>query len=182
MSANIAISSIRRVALVLAVLGLASCSYLPDPKPAEEPVDPKFGTGSLINSNGEQGINLSKLLDPQASTGASALPINALLWRASLDTVSVVPLASVDTFGGSIITEWYAHPEEPTQRIKLSIFVIGQELRADSIKVYVYVQERPEGMFDWSDAGRDQGLATRLEDLILTRAREIRAAAVSESN
>ncbi|MCE2516382.1 MAG: DUF3576 domain-containing protein [Alphaproteobacteria bacterium] len=182
MPAKNAASTISRVALVLTALGLASCSSLPAPKPAEEPVDRTFGEGSLINNDGEQGISLSKLLDPQANSGAGALPINALLWRASLDTVSVLPLSSVDTFGGSIITEWYAHPEEQTQRIKVSIFVIGQELRADSIKVYVYLQERPEGMFDWSDAGRDQGLATRLEDLILTRAREIRAAAVSESN
>ena len=93
-----------------------------------------------------------------------------------------MPLDTVDTFGGTIITEWYAHPEDPTKRIKLAIFVVDQELRSDAIKVQVYLQERPQGLFEWQDVGRDADLASRVEDLILTRAREIRAAAIAESN
>lgn len=166
-----------------AMLSLASCSGFPEATPAEDTVDRNFGTGSLITGNSdERGVNLTKLLNPEDTGQGGGLQVNALLWRASLDTVSVLPLASVDTFGGTIITDWYAHPEEDTKRIKLAIFVIDQELRADSIKVQVYLQERPEGMFDWSDLGRDDSFATRIEDLILTRAREIRALSITESN
>ena len=59
-----------------------------------------------------------------------------------------MPLDSVDTFGGTIITEWYAHPDDPTKRIKIAIFILDQELRADAVKVQTYLQQRPEGMFE----------------------------------
>ena len=167
-------------------LGLASCtSSTPAPTTnaeAEQSPDNRARYGSIIGGEDSSGINISKLLDPSGSGGAGSLPINAILWRASLDTVSVLPLDSVDTFGGAIITEWYAHPEDPTKRIKLAIFVVDQELRSDAIKVQVYLQERPQGLFEWQDVGRDAELASRVEDLILTRAREIRAAAIAESN
>ena len=93
-----------------------------------------------------------------------------------------MPLASVDTFGGTIITEWYRHPDDETKQIKIAIFILDQELRSDAIRAEVYVRERPDGMFEWADAGRDEKLARRLEDLILTRAREIRSTGISETN
>lgn len=176
------VSPLGIIASAFAMFTLAACSSLPESKPVETPKDRNFGSGSLISGSDESGINLSKILNPEAPAGSSGLPVNALLWRASLDTLAVLPLASIDTFGGSIITEWYSHPEDQTKRIKVTIFVLDQELRADSIKVYVYVQDRPEGMFEWSDAGRDDALSVRLEDLILTRAREIRASSLTESN
>lgn len=183
MLSNNSVSPLGVLIAAFAMFGLASCSGLPETTPVEDTVDRNFGSGSLITGkDGESGINLTKLLNPEDTGQSGGLQVNALLWRASLDTVSVLPLASVDTFGGTIITEWYAHPEENTKRIKLAIFVIDQELRADSIKVQVYLQERPEGMFDWSDLGRDDAFATRIEDLILTRAREIRALSITESN
>ena len=163
---------------------LTSCSTYPNSPEAingkMSPVGKK--TGSLITGNSEPGFSLDDVINNQQPNSGAALPINALLWRAALDTVSVMPLDNVDTFGGTIITEWYAHPEDPTKRIKIAIFILDQELRADSLKVQTYLQQRPEGMFEWQDIGRDDGLSGRLEDLILTRAREIRAASILESN
>ncbi len=177
-------------ALVIGGFSLSACSNgLPQSTPApttavdpEQSPENKGRYGSLTGGYESSGINISKLLDPSGGGGAGSLPINAILWRASLDTVSVLPLDTVDTFGGTIITEWYAHPEDPTKRVKLAIFVVDQELRSDAIKVQVYLQERPQGLFEWQDMGRDANLASRVEDLILTRAREIRAAAIAESN
>jgi hypothetical protein len=100
------------------------------------------------------------------------LPINALIWRASLDIVSVLPIEDIDAFGGSIITDWYALPSRPDERIKLSVFVLDRELRSDAVRVIVYVQKRQDGLF--VDAGIDTELSDRLEELILTRARELR--------
>lgn len=177
-----------KMAAITAVLclGLTACSTNITPAPstnseAEQSPDNKNRFGSLSGGTESSGFNISNLLDPSGG-GSGSLPINAILWRASLDTVSVLPLDSVDTFGGTIITEWYAHPEDPTKRIKLAIFVVDQELRSDAIRVQVYLQERPQGLFEWQDIGRDADLATRVEDLILTRAREIRAASIAESN
>ena len=108
------------------------------------------------------------------------LPVNALLWRAALDIASFVPLDDVDTFGGSIVTEWYVPEDQPKKRLKLAVFVVGLELRSDAIQVRAYVQNRDGNT--WTNAGRDEGLGRKLEDLILSRARELRAAVVSESS
>ena len=114
----------------------------------------------------------------QGTTGNS-IPVNALLWRAALDIASYVPLADIDTFAGSIVTEWHTSKTNPNHRLKLTIFVIGQELRSDGVKVTAYVQKR-EGN-DWTDIGRDEKLGQDLEGLILNRARELRAVVVTET-
>jgi hypothetical protein len=114
----------------------------------------------------------------KSSQSGDSMPVNALLWRAALDIASLVPLDDVDTFGGSIVTEWYQAANTTDQRLKLTIFVLGLELRSDAIKVQAYTQKKLSN--DWVDSGRDEALALRLEELILTRARELRAASVSE--
>jgi hypothetical protein len=116
----------------------------------------------------------------EKGTADNSVPVNALLWRAALDIASYVPLDDIDTFAGSIVTEWHAPKSNPDRRLKLSIFVIGQELRSDGIKVNAYVQKRLGS--DWTDAGRDEKLGRDLEGLILSRARELRAAAVAETS
>lgn len=162
---------------------LTACSYLPQPTSSETQIEKNKKAndpGSFFTGRSTSGINLTDVLNPKAGDGA--MPVNALLWRASLETVSVMPLSSVDTFGGTIITEWYMQPDDTTTRIKVAIFILDQELRSDAIRVEVYVQHRSDGATDWQDDGRDRELAIKLEDLILTRAREIRSAGVLETN
>lgn len=174
---------LRKAALFAILVSLISaCSYLPKPTSTETARDEerrKDDIGSFFTGRDRSGLTLSDL---GADSGGGSMPINALLWRASIDTLSVLPLASIDTFGGTIITEWYRHPDDETQQIKVAVFILDQELRSDAIRAEVYVRERQDGMFEWVDAGRDDALATRLEDLILTRAREIRSAGISETN
>ena len=110
---------------------------------------------------------------------SDGLPINALLWRAALDIASFVPLDDVDTFGGSIVTEWHQSEGSNNQRLKLAIFIIGRELRSDAVTVHAYLQKKRGN--EWIDAGRDEALGRKLEDLILTRARELRATSVLET-
>ena len=90
-----------------------------------------------------------------------------------------MPLDDVDTFGGSIVTEWHQPKATPDQRLKLTMFVIGRELRSDAITVRAYIQNRLGT--EWVDAGRDEALGRKLEDLVLSRARELRAAATAET-
>ena len=163
----------RFILLISVLFGLAACSGTGTPPPAEE------GPGSFITGRSEQGLKLSDFTGTGADNGAG-LPINALLWRASLDIVATVPLDDVDTFGGTIVTEWYQLNQGSNERIKLAIFILDRELRSDGIRVVVYVQNKADDI--WQDSGTDVEMSQQLEELILTRAREIRAAGVVESN
>ena len=151
---------------------ISACSNLniTPPKPEERPI-------SVITGK-PQGTPIEELFG--GTKQSSGMPVNALLWRAALDIASFVPLEDIDTFGGSIITEWYIPEDQPNRRLKLAVFVVGLELRSDAIQVRAYVQTRDGN--DWTDAGRDAELGRKLEDLILTRARELRAAAISETS
>jgi hypothetical protein len=154
-------------------LYLSGCSGMDikSPEPEKKPVS--------ILTGKAQGTPIEELLG-QKNANSSGLPVNALLWRAALDIASFVPLDDVDTFGGSIVTEWYVPEGQPNRRLKLAVFVVGLELRSDAIQVRAYVQNRDGNT--WANAGRDADLGRKLEDLILTRARELRAAAMSETS
>ena len=164
-------SSIAIVPLFLLSLAVSACSSLELKKPEQEKGPVSFFSGK------EGGISLANIgLKTETN---NELPVNALLWRAALDIASFVPLDDVDTFGGSIVTEWHQPKETPNQRLKLTMFVVGRELRSDAITVHAYIQNRLGT--EWVDAGRDEALGRKLEDLVLARARELRAAATAET-
>jgi hypothetical protein len=113
--------------------------------------------------------------NPSQQGGGAGIGVNSFLWRSSLDTISFLPLSSADPFGGVIITEWHALPEVPDERIKVSIFIVGTELRADGLRVAVFRQRRDRGG-SWSDLAVDPATVQGIENSILTRAREMRLA------
>jgi len=162
--------------IITFLIFMSSCSSLSEGERTEVPKSEKSEnrpSGSIFTGKSEAGISLDEFLNPKSS-GTGSMPVNAILWRAALDTVSVVPIDDIDTFGGTILTEWYPHPSHTDQRIKIAVFVIDRELRADAIRVLVYVQQNQGS--NWIDIGQDADFARRMEDLILTRAREIRSA------
>ena len=105
--------------------------------------------------------------------GDAGIGVNAYLWRASLDTLNFMPLSSADPFGGVIITDWYAPPETPNERFKLNIYILGRQLRADGVKAAVFRQRRDAGG-NWTDAAVEARTPLDLENVILTRARQLR--------
>jgi hypothetical protein len=109
----------------------------------------------------------------QSESGGSQIGVNSYLWRASLDTISFMPLASADPFGGVIITDWYTPPESQGERFKLNIYILGRSLRADGIRAAVF-RQRQDPFAGWVDAEVAEQTATDLENAILTRARQIR--------
>lgn len=113
-----------------------------------------------------------------SGTGARTLGVNSYLWHATLDTLSFIPLASADPFGGVVITEWYTAPQVPNERMKVTVYILDKSLRADGLKVAVFRQVKATD--GWTDAQVATDTATKLEDAILTRARELRLA--SERN
>jgi hypothetical protein len=99
--------------------------------------------------------------------------VNAFLWRATLDTLSFMPLASADPFGGVIITDWHAPGGVSNERFKATAYVLGRQLRSDGVRISVFRQVRGPG--GWVDAPVSTATAAELEDKVLTRARELRS-------
>ncbi len=134
-------------------------------------------TGGLF---GPDGIVLFGGGDEEEQPGGgSGIAVNSYLWRASLDTVSFMPLASADPFGGVIITDWYAPPETEGERFKLNIYILGRDLRADGIRAAVF-RQRLDPFAGWTDAEVDDQTSTDLEDAILTRARQLRISGLAQ--
>jgi len=102
----------------------------------------------------------------------SGIGVNGFLWRASLDTVSFMPLASADPFGGVILTDWYSPPESPAERYKLNVFILDRQLRSDAVQVKVFKQTQKGGA--WKDTAVSDDMGRKIEDSILTRARQMR--------
>lgn len=109
---------------------------------------------------------------PETETG-SGLGVNAYLWRATLDTLSFMPLASADPFGGVIITDWYSPPGAQSERFKATAYVMGRQLRSDGVRIAVFRQVRSGA--GWVDAAVTPATGSELEDRILARARELRS-------
>jgi len=105
--------------------------------------------------------------------GGGGIGVNSFLWRASLDTLAFMPLASADPFGGVIITDWYSPPETPNERFKINIFILDRQLRSDGVRAAVFHQ-RLVATGAWSDAPVELATQTDLENAILTRARQLR--------
>jgi hypothetical protein len=124
---------------------------------------------------GEGGLTLFENQGAEVESGGQGggIGVNSFLWRASLDTVSFMPLQSADPFGGVIITDWYAPPETGEERFKVNIFILDRALRSDGVRAKVFKQQRAaDGA--WIDARANDQLDRELEDAILTRARELR--------
>jgi hypothetical protein len=164
--------------LAVAVALVAGCGAqteynYPDQKPGQRN-DP---TGSNKKSEGLFGSDGFSLFGGKSTTddtgGSAGLGVNTYLWRASLDSISFMPLSSADPFGGVIITDWYSPPETPNERFKLNIYILGRQLRADGVKAAVFRQRREPGGA-WIDAAVESRTAIELENAILTRARQLR--------
>ncbi len=110
-----------------------------------------------------------------SSSGHITLGVNSYLWHAALDTLAFMPLQSADPFGGVILTDWYSDPSDPNERMRANVYILDRVLRADGLKIAVFRQTKSGDA--WVDAQVNPDTATKLEDAILTRARELRLAA-----
>ncbi len=111
-----------------------------------------------------------------APSRMTSIGVNAYLWRAAIDTVSFAPLLQADANGGVIVTDWYASPQNPGERIKLTVSILDQDLRADALRVAASRQVNQGGT--WVDAPVAAATVQKLEDIILTRARDLRRTSI----
>ena len=163
-------------AVCVAGLVLAACEgsgYEPgEPQMDANPIWEK-GEDRSGGIFGSQGLLLFDSAPEKAAVdGSSGIGVNSFLWRASLDTISFMPVNSADPFGGVIITDWHAAPETPGERFKLNVYILGRALRADGVRVAVFRQVQ-DGK-GWRDAPVAARTDTKIEDAILTKARQLR--------
>jgi len=123
-----------------------------------------FGSDGLSLFGGEKGSG--------QEGGGSGIAVNSFLWRASLDTVSFLPLVSADPFGGVIITDWYVAPETPGERVKVQIYILDRQLRSDGLRVAVFRERFTDNR--WIADKVSARTVETIEDSILSRARELR--------
>ena len=117
---------------------------------------------------------------PKADLAASkvtTIGVNSYLWRASLEALSFMPLLQTDSNGGVIVTDWYSNPKNPGERVKVSVTILDQDLRADALRVVAARQVSQGG--GWVDAPVQAATVQRLEDIILTKARDLRRSAIA---
>jgi hypothetical protein len=110
-----------------------------------------------------------------AASQVTTIGVNAYLWRAALDTLSFAPLTQTDSNGGVIVTDWYTNPNSPNERVKVTATILDRDLRADALRVAASRQVLQGGT--WIDAPVAAATVQRLEEIILTRARDLRRAA-----
>ncbi len=111
-----------------------------------------------------------------APSRMTSIGVNAYLWKAAIDTLSFAPLLQADSNGGVIVTDWYTSPTNPGERIKLTVSILDQDLRADALRVAASRQINQNGT--WVDAPVAAATVQKLEDIILTRARDLRRASI----
>jgi hypothetical protein len=111
-----------------------------------------------------------------APSRVTTIGVNSYLWRAAVDTVSFAPLLQANPNSGVIITDWYTNPKAPGERVKLTVAVLDPDLRADALRVSAARQVYQNG--GWADAPVSAATVQKLEDIILTRARDLRRVAV----
>lgn len=138
--------------------------------PKSSQLELKESRGSLTGGEGLLSIGGSS--DKNAS-GGGQIGVNSFLWRATLDTLSFMPLTTTDPFGGVVLTDWYEDPKAPGERFKVNALILDKTLRSDGIKITLFKQ-MSDKKGQWKDATVNPRIARDLEDTILTRARELR--------
>lgn len=155
-----------------AALALSACGVKPV-APEVNPTDMPKGPGLL---SGESGNILDAFKSKgDAETQGGKLGVSVFLWRAALDSVSFMPLATADSNGGVIITDWYSAPATPAERVKLNILITGKSVRADALKVTMFKQQKTAA--EWANVAVSPETERQLEDAILTKARALRVQA-----
>jgi len=128
---------------------------------------------SFASAGCAKNRNLPSQLAPSRMT---TIGVNGYLWKAAVDTVSFAPLLQADANSGVIITDWYQNPRVPSERVKLTVSVLDADLRADALRVAASRQILQNGA--WVDAPVQAATVQKLEEIILTRARDLRRAAI----
>ena len=159
----------KKILIIPLIILLSNCSS--DNSPDRNPITGEESKPGLFSKDGDKGVNLNELFSEKDYAGG-IINVNAFLWRASLNILSIAPLISTDALGGTIISDWYINKNIKNQRLKLTAFILTRELRSDGIKVKVHIQNFKNNV--WSETINDNELANKIEENILNEARNLR--------
>lgn len=172
------LTSLKCAVAILVLATLAACGSAPTtatsyPQTQHDKEMSKYGSIFDADKTGDGFVLFDSKAKRDARNAALGTGVNAWLWQASLDTIGFLPLASADSNGGVIISDWYSAPQSPQERIKVNIRIKDQTLRSDGVKVNVF-RQLSDGRGGWTDSSVSPGTATKLEDTILARARQLK--------
>ena len=159
----------KKFLIVPLIILFSSCSS--NNSVVRNPITGEKSNPGLFSKDAEKGVNLSELFLEKDNSGG-IINVNAFLWRASLNILSIAPLISTDALGGTIISDWYINKNIKNQRLKITAFILTRELRSDGIKVKVHIQNFKNNV--WSETITDSDLANKIEENILNEARNLR--------
>lgn len=162
------------LACLAAAAALAGCDL--GGSPSQPNVDREIQEGGRTTADTPSTLgDLFSTSRPNSAETGGALPVNKYLWRASLQTLEFLPLVSTDPFSGVIVTDWSSSAQTPNERFKVTVYISDPKLEARALRVAVYREVRAkEGA--WTPADVSDATPRRLEDAILTKARQIRVA------
>lgn len=163
--------------LLLSIISLTACNGKVKTEASYPDSDPNSRRREQVGSLTGGGIKLfggkSKKSSDSSSKDGSGIGVNSYLWRASLDSLSFMPLASADPFGGVIITDWYEDPKTKGERFKINVMILDTELKTSALKVSIFKQVLAKGN-QWRDSEVAKETVLDIENKILTRARELK--------
>ena len=126
---------------------------------------------------GKGGLTIDGILGGNSkqinsSTLVNNMSVNVFLWRGALETIDFMPLSSADQIGGTIITDWYSTSVNYNERCKLNVFISGQKLSSENLKVTSFCQEYNNQV--WINKVIDKENNIKIENAILNKAKKLR--------
>ena len=134
-------------------------------------------SGAVLGGCSHRGHAKTAKVATIAPARLATIGVNAYLWQASLETIAFMPVASVDSNGGVIVTDWYVSPATPNERIKITVAILDTVLRADAVRVSANRQQL--GASGWIEVPVRAGTVQKLEETILGHARDLRRASIA---
>ena len=127
--------------------------------------DLNLPSGSTIIENSGKGI-----LESLGVGSVTNFEVNSITFSVALDKVGFMPLISVDSASGIIVTDWYSL-DDGQSRIKMNIRVVDQEMTDESVTVSLFTQSLDGDR--WIDQGINSEQSLKVKQSILTSARSL---------
>ena len=153
--------------LLTSILFQAGCSALKYKKVSakEFPPDPK----KRVEKNMNEGKGF-RLMDTKNKNTTYSFASSNPLWRATLDTLDFMPLASANYSGGIIVTDWYSNNDTMNESIKISVKFLSNEIRSDALDIDIFLKTCSKDLSNCSVSKQNSNLVAELNSNILKKA------------
>ena len=141
---------------------------LPGADARKFPADPKLRVKKNLEEG--RGFKLNDAFKSGSRGGVFEFASSNELWRASLDVIDFMPLASVNYSGGIIITDWYSNEQSQNESIKITIRFLTNEIRSDALNIKIFTRKCKENLVNCKYIESNKSLVAELKKEILKRA------------